>query len=352
MVVVSNVQCKYFKLVTPIVLLLAFVSLVVVLLFGESTNGASRWINIAGIPYQPSELAKGATVLAVAQILSAMQTPGGTDKRAFRYILYISVVICVLIFFENFSTAFLLAVVVFLMMIIGGVSWKQLLPLVGVLAGLAAIFLIMVFTLGKADEPEKKEVLAMTERVVQKEEPSTVQKVFHRFSTWRNRILKFTDPKEVKPEDFDLDVDGQIGHANIAIVNSDGYGVGPGNSVQRDYLPQAYSDFIYAIIIEELGLEGAFFVLMLYIVLMFRTARIANQCENSFPAFLAMGLALMLKSQALFNMMVAVGLGPVTGQPLPLISKGGTSTILNCIYIGMILSVSHTATKNPELANA
>lgn len=351
MVAVSNVKCRYFKLVTPVMLAISFVALIWVWLFGESTNGASRWIPIFGIQFQPSELAKGVTVLAVAQILSAMQTPGGTDRSALKYILWVSIPICVLILFENFSTAVLLGLVVFLMMIVGGVPWRQLALLVGVLTALAAFALVLILALGKVEEPEQKEALALTEKVVEKEETSAFGKLFHRFGTWKKRIIKFTEGGKVAPEDFDLDEDAQVGHANIAIVKSNGYGVGPGNSVQRDWLSQAYSDFIFAIIIEELGLEGAFIVCMLYIILLFRTARIANRCENSFPAFLAMGLALMLTSQAMFNMMVAVGLGPVTGQPLPLISRGGTSTILNCIYIGMILSVSHTAKKNSELAN-
>lgn len=352
MIGASNVPCRYFKLATPLLLLAAAILLVFVGLFGESTNGASRWIDIAGIQFQPSELAKGATVLAVAQILSAMQTPSGADKRALKYVLFVAVPICVLIFLENFSTALLLAIVVFCMMVIGGISWRQLMPVVGVVAGLVIFFLIAVLAFGKVEEPEQNDGLALTEQVAEKSEPTMVGKVFHRFGTWKKRILKFTDDTEVKPEDFNLDEDGQVGHANIAIVNSNGIGVGPGNSVQRDFLSQAFSDFIFAIIIEELGLGGAAFVCMLYIVLLFRVARIANRCENSFPAFLAMGLALMLSSQAMFNMMVAVGLGPVTGQPLPLISKGGTSTILNCIYLGMILSVSYSAKKNPALENA
>ena len=134
-----------------------------------------------------------------------------------------------------------------------------------------------------------------------------------------------------------------MAHANIAIVSSNIIGKGPGNSVERDFLSQAFSDFIYAIIIEEMGIVGATIVVFLYIVLLFRAARIANRCENNFPAFLVMGLALLLVIQAVFNMMVAVGLVPVTGQPLPLISKGGTSTVINCVYIGMILSISRSA---------
>ena len=139
-----------------------------------------------------------------------------------------------------------------------------------------------------------------------------------------------------------------MAHANIAIVSSGIVGKGPGKSTERDFLSQAFSDFIFAIVIEELGIIGAVVVVFLYIILLYRCARIASRCENNFPAFLAMGLGLLLVIQATFNMMVAVGLAPVTGQPLPLISKGGTSTIINCAYIGAILSVSRSAKKNTE----
>ncbi len=125
-------------------------------------------------------------------------------------------------------------------------------------------------------------------------------------------------------------------------------GKGPGNSVQRDFLSQAYSDFIFAIIVEELGLLPAAIVVLLYIILLIRAGRIAKKCNRTFPAFLVIGIALLLVTQAMFNMMVAVGLAPVTGQPLPLISRGGTSTIINCIYIGMILSVSRYTAKLEE----
>jgi cell division protein FtsW len=122
----------------------------------------------------------------------------------------------------------------------------------------------------------------------------------------------------------------------------------PGNSVQRDFLSQAFSDFIFAIVIEELGLLGGAFIVMLYLWLLIRAGRIAKRCDKHFPAFLVMGIALLLVSQAMLNMMVAVGLFPVTGQPLPLISKGGTSTLINCAYIGMILSVSRYVANREE----
>ena len=350
MVVTLNIKCKYFKIVTPFLLLLSIVSLITVLVAGQSTNGAQRWISIVGIQFQPSEMAKGALVLATAQILSAMQTERGADKNAFKYILIVSTFIIPLIMVENLSTAMLLCMVIFMMMIIGRVPGKIL----GRALGVVTLLLLTIFTLvmvvgedrgEESDNPNHVEQVAVTG---QKKDPGMFASVFHRFDTWKARVNRFMAGKETPTEEFDLNKDAQIGHANIAIVSSNFIGKGPGNSVERDFLSQAFSDFIYAIIIEEMGLFGGFFVAMLYIILLFRTGRIANRCENNFPAFLAMGLALLLVTQALFNMCVAVGLAPVTGQPLPLISKGGTSTIINCVYIGAILSISRSAKKKPD----
>lgn len=353
MVVTLNIKCKYFKIVTPFLLLIAVVTLITVLLAGQSTNGAQRWISIVGIQFQPSEIAKGVLVLATAQILSAMQTEHGADKNAFKYILIVSAFIIPLIMVENLSTAMLLCMVIFMMMIIGRVPGKILGKALGVVTLLILTIFTLVMVVGKDHEKENAnpnhiEQVAVVE---QKKDPSMFGSVFHRFDTWKGRIDRFIAGKETSPEEFDLDKDAQIGHANIAIVSSNFIGKGPGNSVERDFLSQAFSDFIYAIIIEEMGIFGGFFVAMLYIILLFRTGRIANRCENNFPAFLAMGLALLLVTQALFNMCVAVGLAPVTGQPLPLVSKGGTSTIINCVYIGAILSVSRSAKKKPDADN-
>ena len=350
MVVTLNIKCKYFKIVTPFLLMIAVVTLITVLLAGQSTNGAQRWISIVGIQFQPSEIAKGVLVLATAQILSAMQTEHGADKNAFKYILIVSAFIIPLIMVENLSTAMLLCMVIFMMMIIGRVPGKILGKALGVVTLLILTIFTLVMVVGKDREKENAnpnhiEQVAVVE---QKKDPSMFGSVFHRFDTWKGRIDRFIAGKETPPEEFDLDKDAQIGHANIAIVSSNFIGKGPGNSVERDFLSQAFSDFIYAIIIEEMGIFGGFFVAMLYIILLFRTGRIANRCENNFPAFLAMGLALLLVTQALFNMCVAVGLAPVTGQPLPLVSKGGTSTIINCVYIGAILSVSRSAKKKPD----
>ena len=348
MVITLNIKCKYFKILTPFMLIISFVTLIWVFFAGQSTNGAQRWVSFIGIQFQPSEIAKGTLVLATAQILSALQTDHGADKNAFKFILIVCAFIVPLIGLENLSTAALLCLVILLMMIIGRVPMRQLGKLMGItLAFILAIFAgVMLLGTDRSDvNPDKK----MTEQVEQeKKEEGMLAKIFHRADTWKSRIDKFASSKEVPPSEVDLDKDAQVAHANIAIASSNVVGKGPGNSVERDFLSQAFSDFIYAIIIEELGIEGAVGVAVLYIMLLFRTGRIASRCENNFPALLAMGLALLLVAQALFNMCVAVGLAPVTGQPLPLISKGGTSTMINCIYVGVILSVSRSAKRKGE----
>ena len=348
-VITLNVPCRYFKLMTPFMLFISAFTLMWVLVGGESINGANRVISIMGLTFQPSEIAKGTMVLYTAQILSATQREDGADRKAFKWILLPLCVAAFLIGIENLSTAALLFGVIVLMMFIGRVPMSLMGRLAGVVGVLAVVFLVLVLTLGSVEESRAAEV-NMTETVAENGDVAQLDKnaikgggVFHRFATWRNRIMKHLDSKEVAPEDYDLDKDMQVAHANIAIVSSGIIGKGPGNSVERDYLPQAFSDFIFAIIIEEMGIIGAAVVVFLYIVLLYRAARIASRCENNFPAFLIMGLSLLLVIQAVFNMMVAVGLAPVTGQPLPLISKGGTSTIINCAYIGAILSVSRSA---------
>ena len=274
-----------------------------------------------------------------------MQTEKGADRKAFKYILWIALPLIFLIGLENLSTALLLFSTVFLVMFIGRVPWIQLGKLTGVCVGLALAGILLIELVGDDTKVADPKLTKVEEVAKPKKERGSIEKLFHRADTWKARINKFTDDNEVAPQDYDLDKDAQVAHANIAIVSSNVIGKGPGNSVERDFLAQAFSDFIYAIIIEEMGIVGAALVVFLYIVLLFRTARIANRCDNNFPAFLCMGFALMLVIQASANMLVAVGIVPVTGQPLPLISKGGTSTIINCAYIGAILSVSRTAKK-------
>ena len=347
-IITLNIPCRYFKLMTPFLMLLTGLLLIIVMFGGgKSTNDASRWISILGFTVQPSEIAKGTIVLVVAQILSAMQRENGADRQAFKWILWITVPTCLLIGFENLSTAAMLFGVVILMMFIGQVPKRQLLKLAGALCLCAILVIGMVMLVGHDKSKEETAQTTMVEQTDQPKKKSKLEKILHRADTWKSRIMKF-GKDDVSPQEYDLDKDAQVAHANIAIVSSGVVGKGPGQSVERDFLAQAFSDFIYAIIIEELGIVGAAFVVFLYIILLYRCARIASRCENNFPAFLAMGLGLLLVVQATFNMMVAVGLAPVTGQPLPLISKGGTSTIINCIYIGTILSVSRSAKMKKE----
>ena len=321
-VLMHNIPYKWFQVfpvfLYPIsVVLLAFVTLMGVIT-GDRVNGAARWMSFMGLQFQPSELAKMAVIIAVSFILSKKQDDEGANPKAFKYIMILTGLVCMLIAPENLSTAMLLFGVVVLMMFIGRVAFKKLAMLLGGLALAGCLGVIFLLAIPKdTDIP-----------------------FLHRFDTWKSRITNFTEKEEVPAAKFDIDKDAQIAHARIAIATSNVIGKAPGNSIQRDFLSQAFSDFIFAIIIEELGLVGGAFVVILYIWLLVRTGRIAQKCERTFPAFLVMGIALMLVSQAILNMMVAVGLFPVTGQPLPLISKGGTSTLINCAYIGMILSVS------------
>jgi len=354
MIATMNIKCKWFKVVTPFALLFSFILLVIVLCIGKSTNDAQRWISLFGIQFQPSEIAKGAVILATAQILSALQTPQGADKRAMRYILTVCAFIVPLIMFENLSTAALLCVVVFLQMFIGKVPKAQLGKLLGTVMLIITFVLTMVMVVGKDDKKaeadkaknDKTELVDNKEAQGGKKNENLIDKVTHRFDTWKRRIDDFLADDYIPPKE--VDIYAQKTHANIAIASSNVVGKGPGNSVERDFLSQAFSDFIYSIIIEEMGVWGAAFVCFLYIILLFRTATIASRCVNAFPALLIIGLALLLVSQAMFNMAVAVGLAPITGQPLPLISKGGTSTIINCVYIGIILSVSYSAKKKDD----
>ena len=328
-VLVHNIPCKYFRVLPFFLLPVSCVLLLIVMVMGNYVNGAARWMNFFGIQFQPSELAKMAVIIVTAFILSRFQEEEGANPKAFKYIMWIIGIVFVLIAPENGSTAVLLFGVVFLMMIIGRVPWKQL----GMLVGSAAILITLFVS-----------VIMITPASQYRDLP-----MMHRVETWQNRIKGFMEDKEAVPAaKYDIDKDAQIAHANIAIATSNVVGKMPGNSVQRDFLSQAFSDFIFAIIIEELGLLGGAFIVMLYLWLLIRAGKIARRSEKSFPAFLVMGISMLLVSQAMLNMMVAVGLFPVTGQPLPLISKGGTSTLINCAYIGMILSVSRYVAEKEE----
>ena len=322
--VIHSIPCRFFKLGVVLYPISIFL-LILTLIIGAKENDGARWLNF-GIKFQPSEIAKGALVLFVALILSFGQTEKGADKRAMKIILFATCLTCALIVTENLSTAALLFATVFVMMFIGRVPTKQLGKIVGVCL-LGVVLLATIVTIFPKEKLNESKLL-------------------HRASTWVDRVKDHTSDKETMSDTIFLRDHAQEARAKIAIASSNMIGKMPGNSEQRDHLAQAYSDFIYAIIIEEMGVLGAVFVAFLYIILLFRAGRIASMCERNFPAYLTMGLAILLVIQAMVNMLVAVGLIPLTGQPLPLISRGGTSTIINSVYFGMILSVSRYARKN------
>lgn len=316
-----RIHYKYYSLAI-LLMPLSILMLVVTPIIGVSANDASRWLEIFGVQFQPSEFGKLACIVYVAFLLS--KRGKFSEKAIFQWIIVGVGIVCFLILLYNFSTAFLLGMVCLLMMFIGQISLVRIGKLLLYLV-LGGVVLIAVATVA----------------------PKTVERFLPRLETWSNRLMKHADDRgEEEKAQTDktyviTDENYQVTHAKIAIARGGLFGKMPGRSVQRDFLPQAYSDFIFAIIIEELGVVGGIFVLLLYIMLLIRVGIIARRCEKLFPKYLVIGCGLLIVIQALTNMAVAVNLIPVTGQPLPLISRGGTSTMLTCIYIGIILSVSH-----------
>lgn len=316
--VLHYIPFRYFPYLAAGAFCMAILLLFWAIFAGERINDASRWVSFLGVQFQPSELGKLAVVMLSSFILSKTQTEDGVSKNGFWFIVITSGLCIFLILLDNFSTALLLGLVVFSLMILGNVQWKSLLSIVMV----AVTFVVLV-------------IAFVPERYVP------------RVATWRSRISHiFDDGDKEEISKYKITDDNfQVSHAKIAISGGGFIGKGPGRSVERDVLPQAYSDFIFAIIIEEWGILGAILVIFCYFMLIYRTGIIARSCDSLFGRLLAMGCALMIVYQATINMAVAVDCGLVTGQPLPLISRGGTSTIITCVYIGIILSVS-VYTKN------
>lgn len=313
---VHFVPYKYIRILAYLGLVVSFVLLVFVLLRGQSANDASRWIRIMGIQFQPSELAKLSLIIVVADLISRIRANPAEERKYFIWILVISGGIIGLIFLENFSTAAILGLIVFFMMFIGRISWKKLASIVGIIVG----GILLGYVVVKAVPKEKM--------------PSA----FDRAYTWVARVDRATQESDENKYVIN-DENLQVQHGRIAVARGGFFGVMPGNSVERDYLPHAYDDFIYAIIVEEMGLFGGIIVMLLYLWLLFRTGQIATVCRSTFPAMLVTGLGLLITLQAAVNMFVGSGFGLVTGQPLPLISRGGTSILITCIYFGIILGV-------------
>ena len=303
---VHLVPYRVFSKVSVFALYLSIPLLILTLVAGTSINEATRWLQIpgTGLTIQPSDFAKIALVMYVAKILSVNQNNIKDFRGVFGKISMAIVGICVLILPANFSTAVIVFATAFSLMFVGRIPIRYLALLV-----FTGIFALSIFIGGAL--------------LLNKE---------GRISTWKNRIEAYIDGEG---DNYQAD------QAKVAIVQGGMFGKGPGNSTQRNLLPHPYSDFIYAIIIEEYGsLIGGVFVMALYLWLFFRAGLIVRRSKSTYGAFLAFGLSMGLVLQAFVNMAVAVGLVPVTGQTLPLVSMGGSSIFFTSLATGMILSVS------------
>lgn len=319
----QNLKLRHIKRLTDIIYWAGVIGLIWAQLdSGSRINGSARWINVFDLfTIQPMEFAKMGIIMVVARILSNHQNEEGTDGSALKEIIKYSILPVVIILKENLSTALLIAIAIYMMMYVAKAPWKQLITLFGIAIASMVIGIVIILNLPEslADKGE------FGSKVI----------------TWKHRIVDSKNSTPIDPENYTID-DDQRAHANMAIASSHLFGCGPGNSVQRDNIPHAYSDFIYAIIIEELGLIGGIFIILLYMTFLYRCGKIANKSEDAQSAYIAMGIGLIIVLQAMLHMYISVG-DFVTGQPLPLMSQGGTSVIINCIYIGMLLCISrHT----------
>ncbi len=297
---------KYFSRFSQLLLVVAIPLLAITLIYGVTRNEAARWLAIPGLSltFQTSDIAKLAIIMYTARILAKNQDNIKSYKTTFRPIMIPLLIICFLIVPADFSTAFLIFATAFILMFIGRINLSYLFGFTGIVTVLLAILIMVALSNDWKG----------------------------RIGTWKNRIENYVDGEN---ED-----NYQVSQAKIAIVSGGLLKLRPGKSIQRNFLPHPYSDFIYAIIIEEYGLLGGLVVLFLYLYLLFRAVVLIRNSNRTFPAFLAIGLALMITFQAVINMAVVVNLLPVTGLPLPMISMGGSSLLFTCIAFGMILSVS------------
>ena len=317
--VLHNIPSRYFSL-GVILLVFTWILLLATLIFGQSKNEASRWIGMLGVQFQPSELAKPALLIYIAFIMSRKTM--FTEKQRFWWTIIPVAITCLLILPENFSTAAILFLVCFLMMFVGKISTPYMLKLTGMILFIGIVWISSLFIV-------KEDYL----------------KTLPRAMTWKSRIEDFVERKDavIDPKTYKItDENRQVTYAKIAIANGGTGILGklPGYGTQRDFLSLAYADFVFAIIVEEWGFLAGMVVLLLYVMLMFRVGVIAGRCKNMFQKLMVIGCGTMIAVQAFVNIAVAVSLFPVTGQTLPLISRGGTSILISCVLFGIILSIS------------
>ncbi len=325
LMIVQLVDFKHIRLLGYVGLAASWMLLLYTSFFGGVEQaGAARWIDIGGFRFQPSEIAKLSLIVVVADMVERMQNEERQNKL-FWYVIGIIVITCGMIFTENFSTAALLFVITMTMMLIGEINWRKLLTVCAGVVGVVMIILLMAWII-----PDD----------IYYNSGSPVLKKLERAKTWVARIENFAGDEETVSRFKVNDDNFQENHAQMAIARGGFLPSGPGTSVESNYLPEAFSDFIFAIIVEELGFFIGIFVMSLYLWLLFRAGRVARQSDSLFCAILVIGVTLLIVLQAFVHIAVSVHLIPVTGQPLPLISRGGTSILVNCIYFGIIISVT------------
>ena len=326
-----KVNYKLYSQIARLLFLLSIPLLVYTLFFGVRLNEGSRWIKlpIIQMTVQTSDLAKLALFMYMSRLLSKKQDMIKDFRTGFLPVVMPVGLICLLIAPANLSTALLIGATSMLIMFIGRVSIKHILLVIGVVMIPVLILISMAVIHHKQNNGE----------IVK---PETHSKLFGRVNTWVNRVENFMYGGMADADDDD---NYQVNQAKIAIATGGWMGMGPGNSRARNFLPHPYSDFIFAIIIEEYGLIGGMFITFIYLVFLFRCIRIFKRCPYAFGAFLALALSFTLVIQALANMAVNVNLFPVTGVTLPLVSMGGSSFIFTCIAIGIILSVASNVEK-------
>ena len=322
-----RVNYTVFSRVATILFIFSVPLLIYTLFFGAKINEGSRWIKlpIINLTIQSSDIAKLALFMYLSKVLSKKQEVIKDFKKGFLPVIIPVFIICGLIMPANLSNALLTGATSLLLLFIGRVSFKHILLTIGI----AMIPIVIIISVAIATHKSNEGTIDSGKPVV-----AASLKKWGRFGTWVNRVQDFMYAK-------DNEIPYQVQQAKIAIANGGIFvGLGPGNSQQRNFLPQAYNDFIYAVIIEEYGLLGGAFIIFIYLVFLFRCIRIFRKCPYAFGAFLALGLSFTLIIQAVANMAVNVAIVPVTGVTLPLLSMGGSSFIFTCCSIGLILSVA------------
>ena len=338
MVLGSRINYKRYAKIALLLMIPCLALLLYTLVFGRNINDASRSINLGGFSFQPSEMAKIILITYLARQIIMME---GSVYKFKDFLIKLAAPILLtaaLIFSENLSTAVILIAVCMVLLFIGRVKFLYIMALVGLcVIGMGAY---LSFDAVKTSIQNSHNAKAQQEAIARGDTSKEYKEKQNRIQTWANRLKSMGEDKE-KVDPFD-DKHMQRTYADIAVASSSIFGKGPGKSEQRNFLPHPYSDFIYAIIVEEYGLIGGIIVLLLYVILFTRVLRIVIKRPLTFGALMAFGLGFLIILQAMINMGVSIGLLPVTGQPLPLVSMGGTSLMATGLIIGMILSVTRS----------